>query len=436
MKNLTIFSIVLLMVVVCLAGIVADNRQVAEAKEVALVSDGLKIIANNSKMIKSGITGRDLAFEPIDFERALNVERVNYITLTEAPDPALGTLCLGSTPLSEGQTVSRENLHKLSYVEKSEGLSSNSFTFTTENGYEIECSVYMLMSENFCPVANGSKLFTSVSTYRNVSICGKLCGSDIDGDELTYEVVSYPKNGSVTVTDSASGEFCYTPSADYVGEDSFKYVVYDKYGNYSAASTVEIDVNKVSLDGVLCDMGGNVAHSAAISMLEKGIMSASKGERGLLFEPDEKVSRQDFLVMAMKAAGVTVTESASTEFADDSSISAMAKSYVNTAHKLGYIKGTKVDGKYYFYPEKTITAAEAAVIVNNIIGGDKYVDKDMAITTVFVDHIDIPAWAEDAILTLNYVGVFSANGGYVYPQKEVTKGDCALMLEAVTNING
>ena len=90
MKNLTIFSIVLLMVVVCLAGIVADNRQIAESKEVALVSDGLKIIANNSKMIKSGITGRDLSFEPIDFERALNVDRVNFITLTEAPDPAIG----------------------------------------------------------------------------------------------------------------------------------------------------------------------------------------------------------------------------------------------------------------------------------------------------------------------------------------------------------
>lgn len=433
MKKLTILSIVLLMAVICVAGIMSGTG--TADGEAAIVSGGLDIIAARSTMAKSSAVGKEIAFAPEDFERALNVSRVDYITLTEMPDPALGTLCLGSTPLAVGQTVSRENLHKLSYVSKGEGISSSSFTFTTGKGYEIECSVYLLDKENYCPTATGGRLFESVSTYRNVSVWGTLGGYDAEGDPIIFEVVSYPKHGSVIFTDAESGEFCYTPGEDYVGKDSFRYVVYDKYGNYSAAKEVDIEVARVfNLDGVLTDMGGNPAHAAAITMLEEGIMNAEKKDGKLVFAPNETLSREEFLVMAMKAAGVKITESSTSGFADDSDISAMAKSYVYTAKEKGYVKGKLVDGKYYFDPEESITSAEAAVIVNNIIDGSKYVGSD-AITTVFADHLDIPAWAEDAILTLNYVGIWKTTNGYVYPDSEMTRADAALVLASVLNVS-
>ena len=435
MKKITVFSIVLLIAIICVAGVMAENVDAIDATEVALVSDGLKIIAERNAMAISGLTGRDLAFEAEDFERALNIRRVDYITLTEIPDASLGTLYLGSAPLSKGQTVSRENLHKLSYVEKSQGITSNSFSFTTGNGYEIECSVYMLDKENYCPVALGSEMFSPTSTYRNVSVYGQLRGGDPDGDSITFEVISYPENGSIVLIDTKNGEFCYTPASDYVGEDSFEYVVYDKYGNYSASAKVELDVNKTTIKSILSDMGGNRAHSAAISMIEKGIMSADEAEGKLVFAPNATVTREDFLVMAMKTAGIEVSDTVATGFADDSNISAMAKSYVAAAKEKGYISGTLSDGEFYFHPKNTITAAEAAVIVNNIINGSQYIEKDMAITTVFADHLDIPAWAEEAILTLNYVGVWSSTNGYIYPQSEMTKEDTALVLACVMNIN-
>jgi hypothetical protein len=262
-----------------------------------------------------------------------------------------------------------------------------------------------------------------------------LGGSDSEGDEITFEVVSFPKHGSVSFTDAKNGEFCYTPETDYVGKDSFKYVVYDKYGNYSSAKEVDVMVNRVfSLDGVLVDMGGNPAHAAAITMLEKGIMDAEKKDGALVFAPDETLTREEFLVMAMKAAGVDIMESSTSGFEDDSNVSPMAKSYVYTAKEKGYVKGKAVDGKFYFYPEESITSAEAAVIVNNVIGGARYVGDD-AITTVFADHLDIPAWAEDAILTLNHVGIWKSTNGYVYPDSELTKADAALVLASVLNIS-
>lgn len=433
MKKLTVISIVMLMAVICIAGIISGGTPDASS-EVALVSDGLSVLAERSKMAKSVSASTELAFSPEDFERALNVRRVDYITLTETPDASVGSLYLGSSVLSEGQTVSRENLHKLSYVAKSEGVSSNSFSFTTGNGYEIECSVYMLAEENLAPTATGLKLYKSVSTYRNVSVYGDLLGSDYEGDPITFEVVSYPKHGAIMLTDAENGEFCYTPADDYVGNDSFKYVVYDKYGNYSAAKEVDINVDRTSLEGVLSDMGGNRAHAAAITMVKKGFISAEKKGDTLVFAPNETITREEFLIMTMKAAGVKITEASSSGFEDDDKISAMAKSYVYTAKQNGYIKGTTVDGKSYFNPESSITSAEAAVIVNNIIGGSKYVGKDVAITTVFADHLDIPVWAEDAILTLNYVGVWQSTGGYVYPQSNMTKADAALVLSAVMDI--
>ena len=435
MKRLTVFSIVLLVAILCVAGFMSGEVYALESIEKAPVSKGLIILSNRSAMAISGKTGADLAFEPDDFERALNLRRVDYITFTELPDPALGALYLGSTPVSVGTTVSRENIHKLYYVEKGQGISSNSFTFTTGNGYSIECAVYMLTEDNYCPVATGVSMFAPVDTYRNVSVYGTLNGKDNEGDPLTYEIVAYPKNGSVMMNDPLSGEFCYTPASDYVGKDSFIYVVRDKYGNYSASKDVEIEVSPASIKGVLSDMGGNRAHSAAITLVEKGIMSAEKNESSLVFSPNGEVTREDFLVMVMKAAGVKINEANATDFADDADISSMAKSYVATAKELGYITGSQTSGASCFDPKRAITVAEAAVIVNNVIDGGRFIDKDMAITTVFSDHLDIPAWAENAILTLNYVGIYSASGGYVYPNSTLCRDDAALMIASVVEVS-
>ena len=75
------------------------------------------------------------------------------------------------------------------------------------------------------------------------------------------------------------------------------------------------------------------------------------------------------------------------------------------------------------------------MIVNNVVDGGKFIEKDMAITTVFSDHLEIPAWAENAILTLNYVGIYSASGGYAYPTSVLHRDDAALMLASVMEIN-
>ena len=436
MKKITLFSIALLMMFLTVAGLASGEAFAASDVEVP-VSTGLKILAADSSIAVSAVTGKERSFSPEDFERALNLRRLDYITITKVPDPALGSLYLGSEGIGVGKTIARENLHKLSYSEKAEGISTNSFSFTTGGGYEIECSIYMLGRENYCPTAGDSQLSMAVSTYRNVSVYGSLSGNDPDGDEISFEVVSYPKNGYITMI--GGREFKYTPYADYTGKDSFRYVVRDKYGNYSAASTVSLEVDKTSLSSVLSDMGGSKAHSAAITMVEKGIMNYTNDNGKLTFSPDKTVSREDFLVMAMKAAGLNYVEGQNsvgeaapinTGFADDADISVSAKGYVYLAKQKGYIQGSGS----YFYPQREITAAEAAVIIDNIIGGSDYIANANVTQTVFADHINIPVWAEDSIRTLNYIGVMADTNGDIYPEKALDRSSCALMLEAVIKL--
>ena len=441
MKKITLFSIGILMAFMTVAALSSGGVYAETLKAVPVVSNGMHILAAQCDMAISGVVGNEIKINPEDFERALNTRRVDYVTVTKLPDPAIGTLYLGSKGISEGQTVARENIHKLSYVSTGEGKSENCFTFTTGNGYEIDCNVYILNSQNYSPVAStNGELSLSVSTHRNVSVYGKLSGYDFDGDEISFEVVKYPENGLITMFDKESGEFRYTPAKDHTGKDSFEYVVRDKYGNYSAASTIELNISKSSLSDVLSDMGGHKAHTSAITMVEKGIMNTTEADGKTVFSPELSVSREEFLVMTMKAAGIKIAgdvqSSASIDsgFADDESISASARGYVALAKQKGIINGSVVGSESFFYPQNTITVAEAAVIVKNVMNVSGHKIEASGSISVFKDHSDIPAWAEDAIKTLNFVGVIDVDGGYVYPNKDLTRASAAMMLEMLMNI--
>lgn len=72
----------------------------------------------------------------------------------------------------------------------------------------------------------------------------ELTGSDLDGDDLTFTIVSLPSNGtlsSITKTGTATATVDYTPNTGFVGTDSFTYEVSD--GTATAQGTVNITVN-------------------------------------------------------------------------------------------------------------------------------------------------------------------------------------------------
>src|SRR5699024_6588219 len=81
----------------------------------------------------------------------------------------------------------------------------------------------------------------TLTTQKNVATTGTLKASDPDDDELVFSIVDGPTHGSVTLDDAGTGGYTYTPADDYVGSDSFTFIVNDGQKDSNVA-TVSISV--------------------------------------------------------------------------------------------------------------------------------------------------------------------------------------------------
>ena len=422
MKRFITFSLIAMALAFSVIGIAREQSSDATLD----VSSGLKVIAMNNDMAKSAMVNNKIVFSSDDFERYLNLAEVTSITVTNVPDLTDGCLCLGDITVNAGQTISKANLDLLNYRAVNADVRQSSFKFKVSGGeYEMTCNLYFLTRENSSPTLSMEDERTlSVSTHQTISVFGKVNGYDADGDELRYEVVTYAKNG-VLDFDGKTGEYIYTPQGLYFGEDSFEYVAVDKYGNYSTSQKVKLTVEKLKTDVVFCDMDGNQGHHAAITMLEKGIMSGENIGNNTYFMPDKAVSRVDFVVMLMNSIGQNDIENVfDTGFDDDGEIPTSMKGYVKKARDMGFISGAvNSDGEYLFEPNREITRAEAALIVSKLIKADV-----PTVNPIFPDRNDIPTWAHDAIYILNSLGILDSVNGSISPNSSITRAQVASML--------
>ena len=82
---------------------------------------------------------------------------------------------------------------------------------------------------NDAPLANDIKTATELNTPVEITIGG----SDVDGDTLTYEILTQPEKGSLVVPDNfGAGNLTleYTPQPTIQGADIFTYKVSDGNG--------------------------------------------------------------------------------------------------------------------------------------------------------------------------------------------------------------
>ncbi|MDO8474140.1 MAG: tandem-95 repeat protein [bacterium] len=94
---------------------------------------------------------------------------------------------------------------------------------------------------NDAPTASNGTLTTNEDTQGT----GVLSASDIDGNPLTYSIVSNGSKGTAAITNIATGAYTYTPSANQNGSDSFTFRVNDGTVNSNTA-TISITINAVN----------------------------------------------------------------------------------------------------------------------------------------------------------------------------------------------
>lgn len=403
---------------------------VSAEENAPIVSPALCVISSESYVAMSCVAETTLGFDADSFEKALDLSYISSVTVTRLPSKDEGTLYLGSSEVAEGQTVSRANIGYLNFEfsEKSDGESRFCF-YTDQGGHEIECRLFSLKHKNSAP-EHRIKGAEQVSTYKNVNLYGKLDVYDAEGDKVIFEMVKAPRNGLLKL--SSDGEYVYEPTLGYVGNDSFKYVVQDEYGNYSTLREIELEVELQSSSVVFSDLANDKYHIAAINLTEKGITAAQEVDGKYYFYPDAELGRLEYLVMAMKNVGIEVNDSGSTTvFADDSQIPAGLKGYVNTAVELGIISGRiNEKGEPVFSPNVKITRAEAAVMLNNMAELDMPVLKP-----VFADSNAMPAWAEDAICCLVYNEIMPNENGYASASQLLCKDEGVYMLYMLEQIS-
>ena len=82
----------------------------------------------------------------------------------------------------------------------------------------------------------------SVVTQQDVPVAISLSGSDVDGDALSFNLLSSPVHGLLSGT---APDLTYTPEAGYVGDDSFSFEVNDGQVS-SAPALVSITVTRIN----------------------------------------------------------------------------------------------------------------------------------------------------------------------------------------------
>jgi hypothetical protein len=81
----------------------------------------------------------------------------------------------------------------------------------------------------------------TVNTDKNLDVQIELTGTDVDGGTFDYGVVDNPTNGTLTGT---APSLLYTPNLDFVGQDSFTYMI-SNATEESSLGTVTININEV-----------------------------------------------------------------------------------------------------------------------------------------------------------------------------------------------
>jgi VCBS repeat-containing protein len=125
-----------------------------------------------------------------------------------------------------------------SYVPHANYNGTDSFTYRVSdgNGGITTATVTInLAAVNDAPVANAAP----IAGIEDTVVTGRVVATDVDGDALSYTLVSAPAHGALTF--ASDGSYTFAPSANYNGNDTFVYQVSDGHGGVTnVVQTIQV----------------------------------------------------------------------------------------------------------------------------------------------------------------------------------------------------
>lgn len=334
------------------------------AEKTAAISPGIDVLRGETRLVKCCVNGQRVGFAAEELE-ALVGARPEYITVCSLPSLKDGVLKLAGVDVFKGQVISVSGISLLQFVPSSGFKGSGGFTFKVDSaGWEDEeltCIIRFSETVNFAPVAAAERF----ETYKNVCITKRLSAYDPDGDPLTYVITRYPSCGTLVID---NGRLCYTPVKGFAGADSFVYYALDGYGNKSAEAEASITVKNSKSGIYFADMREDEAHLSAILAAENDIMTYTLIGDSYYFTPDERVSRIDFAVMLVSAAGITVPDKPyPTDIFTDTQTQSREKRLCLEA---AVVNGLIEVSSEAFCPDEAISVADAVAMTERALAAE------------------------------------------------------------------
>jgi len=195
----------------------------------------------------------------------------------------------GVTAPANGQSAVTDGGLTVSYEPDPNFFGADSFDYTISDGKGGTDSATVsvnVTAVNDPPTADDQ----AVGTVQNTSVNITLTGSDLDGDSITFTVLTQPGHGTLS---GAEPNLTYDPDFDYTGSDSFTFEADDGNGGTDTGIvtisvdsppppsvitlTVDLVVRKNSATAKLNWSGAN---SENIDIYRNGVLIATKSNNG------------------------------------------------------------------------------------------------------------------------------------------------------------
>ncbi|WP_331345228.1 retention module-containing protein [Cellvibrio sp. UBA7661] len=203
--------------------------------EPVAINGGQEVAMSRDFNADTATTADEAELDGASVDEALTVLEQGGDLLEELEETAAGNSGGGSG--SDGGN-SFVRLNRI--LESTDPLAFNYQANSTGAGGDVENDAGASDYINRAPEA----IDQSLSGNEDETIAGQIIASDLEGDTLTFTLASAPVNGTV-VLDAATGQFIFTPNANYNGSDSFVVTVTDSRGN-ATTTTISLTIAPVN----------------------------------------------------------------------------------------------------------------------------------------------------------------------------------------------
>lgn len=262
-------------------------------------------------------------------------------------------------------------------------------------------------------------------TFAGVMIELPLEASDPDGDAVLLKLIDLPRLGTASID---GNKLQYTPQEGKTGTDKFTYAAIDTAGNESKPAQIKIKIAKNKSKLTYSDMTESPSHYAALCLAEAGVMTGEKIGASYFFDPNDTVTRSEFIAMVSALADLPMEQTTQTDFADDSGLSDWVKPYISAAAACGLVSGYQTaSGACEIRGQNPITLAEASVMLSGLL------DDEYAVQTSSIDASYAPAWAQNACAVLTAADILP-NGASAAGDAITRETACELLYRTMQKL--